>query len=81
MSALLMLPYLARSRAIEVGTRQVEEWGLGYIDLYLIHFPIALQYNPDCTRVSSIRYSTWKVRTSADFGRSQRDGTSMARKV
>lgn len=53
MSQLLIVTYLSRSRAIEVGTRQVEEWGLGYIDLYLIHFPIAIQYNPEYTRVSS----------------------------
>ncbi|KAJ4992485.1 d-xylose reductase [Stagonosporopsis vannaccii] len=39
-----------RERAIEVAKQQVDEWGLGYIDLYLIHFPIALQYNPECTR-------------------------------
>ncbi|CAI7628077.1 unnamed protein product [Penicillium crustosum] len=37
-------------RAIKVGAEQVDEWGLGYIDMYLIHFPIALQYNPECTR-------------------------------
>lgn len=23
---------------------QNEAWGLGYIDLYLIHFPVALKY-------------------------------------
>ncbi|KAM0327402.1 hypothetical protein ACHAQA_005688 [Verticillium albo-atrum] len=39
-----------RKRAVEVATQQVNEWGLGYIDLYLIHFPIALEYNPECTR-------------------------------
>ncbi|KAH7120257.1 NADP-dependent oxidoreductase domain-containing protein [Dactylonectria estremocensis] len=39
-----------RQRAVEVATEQVKEWGLGYIDLYLIHFPIALEYNPECTR-------------------------------
>ncbi|KAI9154986.1 Aldo/keto reductase [Paramyrothecium foliicola] len=39
-----------KQRAIDVATKQVEEWGLGYIDLYLIHFPVALEYNPNCTR-------------------------------
>ena len=24
--------------------KQLEDWGLDYFDLYLIHFPIALQY-------------------------------------
>ncbi|TEA14807.1 putative NAD(P)H-dependent D-xylose reductase xyl1 [Colletotrichum sidae] len=39
-----------KDRAISVATKQNEEWGLGYIDLFLIHFPVALEYNPDCTR-------------------------------
>lgn len=30
---------------------QNEAWGLGYIDLYLIHFPIALKYiDPETLR-------------------------------
>ncbi|KAL4908952.1 NADP-dependent oxidoreductase domain-containing protein [Aspergillus multicolor] len=40
----------AKQRAFKVAAQQVEDWGLGYIDLYLIHFPIALQYNSECTR-------------------------------
>lgn len=24
--------------------KQLEDWGLGYFDLYLIHFPISLAY-------------------------------------
>lgn len=51
---LLLIVASSRERAIKVGAEQVDEWGLGYIDMYLIHFPIALQYNPECTRVSSI---------------------------
>ncbi|KAF6789671.1 NAD(P)H-dependent D-xylose reductase xyl1, partial [Colletotrichum musicola] len=39
-----------KDRAISVATKQNEEWGLGYIDLFLIHFPMALEYNPECTR-------------------------------
>ncbi|KAK5046884.1 hypothetical protein LTR84_007238 [Exophiala bonariae] len=39
-----------KERAIKTGTEQVEEWGLGYIDLYLIHFPIAIAFNPKHTR-------------------------------
>jgi diketogulonate reductase-like aldo/keto reductase len=27
-----------------MGRRQNEAWGLGYIDLFLIHFPVALEY-------------------------------------
>lgn len=27
-----------------MGKAQNEAWGLGYIDLYLIHFPCALKY-------------------------------------
>ncbi|KAF5976397.1 alcohol dehydrogenase [Fusarium bulbicola] len=39
-----------KDRAIKVATQQNEAWGLGYIDLFLIHFPVALEYNPECTR-------------------------------
>jgi D-xylose reductase len=44
--------YLNRKRAVRVATEQVNDWGLGCIDLYLIHFPVALDYNPENTRVS-----------------------------
>jgi D-xylose reductase len=27
-----------------MGKLQCETWGLGYIDLYLIHFPVAQEY-------------------------------------
>ncbi|OHW96424.1 NAD H-dependent d-xylose reductase xyl1 [Colletotrichum incanum] len=39
-----------KERAIKVATQQVSEWGLGYVDLYLIHFPVALEYNPKSPR-------------------------------
>jgi D-xylose reductase len=29
---------------------QNEAWGLGYIDLYLIHFPVSLEYIDPATR-------------------------------
>ena len=51
-STLILLWQVAiRDRAIKVATQQNEDWGLGYIDLFLIHFPVALEYNPECTRV------------------------------
>lgn len=38
---------------------QNEAWGLGYIDLYLIHFPIALKYvDPE-----TLRYPVSVMRT------------------
>lgn len=36
--------YHSKEHAIAMAKLQNEQWGLGYIDLYLIHFPIALQY-------------------------------------
>lgn len=36
--------YHKREHAIQMAKAQNEAWGLGYIDLYLIHFPIALKY-------------------------------------
>lgn len=27
-----------------IAKRQLEDWGLDYFDLYLVHFPIALEY-------------------------------------
>lgn len=29
---------------MQMAKAQNEAWGLGYIDLYLIHFPVALKY-------------------------------------
>ncbi|KAJ0424792.1 NADP-dependent oxidoreductase domain-containing protein [Aspergillus carlsbadensis] len=36
--------YHRRSDALAMSRKQNEAWGLGYIDLYLIHFPVALKY-------------------------------------
>lgn len=36
--------YHAKEHALEMGRKQNESWGLGYIDLFLIHFPCALEY-------------------------------------
>lgn len=33
-----------REHVAEMGRFQNDTWGLGYIDLYLMHFPVALQY-------------------------------------
>ncbi len=36
--------YHAREHAIAAARRENEAWGIGYLDLYLIHFPIAMKY-------------------------------------
>ena len=36
--------YHSREHALAMAKAQNEAWGLGYIDLYLIHFPVALEY-------------------------------------
>jgi D-xylose reductase len=36
--------YHTRENALKFAKIQNENWGLGYIDLYLIHFPTALEY-------------------------------------
>ncbi|KAL2844237.1 NADP-dependent oxidoreductase domain-containing protein [Aspergillus pseudodeflectus] len=36
--------YHRRRDALAMARKQNETWGLGYIDLYLIHFPVALKY-------------------------------------
>lgn len=36
--------YHRKNHALTQAKQQNEAWGLGYIDLYLIHFPIALKY-------------------------------------
>jgi len=47
--------YHSRERALEMAKAQNEAWGLGYVDLYLIHFPIALKYiSPE-----ELRYPGW----------------------
>ncbi|RFU36210.1 hypothetical protein B7463_g80, partial [Scytalidium lignicola] len=40
--------YHAKEHALEMGRIQNKTWGLSYIDLFLIHFPCALEYiNPE----------------------------------
>ncbi|KAI9159108.1 NAD(P)H-dependent D-xylose reductase xyl1 [Paramyrothecium foliicola] len=47
--------YHSRDHALEMAKKQNEAWGLGYIDLYLIHFPVALKYiDPE-----ELRYPAW----------------------
>ncbi|KAF2731962.1 Aldo/keto reductase [Polyplosphaeria fusca] len=36
--------YHAKEHAVPMAKAQNEAWGLGYIDLFLIHFPVALEY-------------------------------------
>jgi len=51
--------YHKREHAIEMAKSQNETWGLGYIDLYLIHYPIPLKYvDPQV-----IKYPAWWVDT------------------
>ncbi|KAH8889753.1 NAD(P)H-dependent D-xylose reductase [Thozetella sp. PMI_491] len=38
--------YHKREHAIEAAIRENEAWGVGYLDLFLIHFPIAQKYIP-----------------------------------
>lgn len=38
--------YHAREHAFEMARLENEAWGLGYLDLFLIHFPIAQQFIP-----------------------------------
>lgn len=47
--------YHSREHALEMAKAQNNAWGLGYIDLYLIHFPVALKYiSPE-----ELRYPAW----------------------
>ncbi|KAK7422711.1 NAD(P)H-dependent D-xylose reductase (XR) [Neonectria punicea] len=47
--------YHSREHAVAMAKLQNEAWGLGYIDLYLIHFPVALKYISPETR----RFPAW----------------------
>ncbi|WKT43022.1 Aldo-keto reductase [Fusarium oxysporum f. sp. vasinfectum] len=49
--------YHAKEHALAFAKSQNEAWGLGYIDLYLIHFPVALEYIEPEKR----RYPTWEA--------------------
>jgi D-xylose reductase len=47
--------YHRKDHALEMAKAQNDAWGLGYIDLYLIHFPVALEYiSPE-----KLRYPAW----------------------
>ncbi|EXJ81249.1 oxidoreductase [Capronia epimyces CBS 606.96] len=47
--------YHRKDHALAMAKAQNEAWGLGYIDLYLIHFPIALPY----IEPEKLRYPGW----------------------
>ncbi|KAM0546686.1 hypothetical protein ACHAPJ_010723 [Fusarium lateritium] len=47
--------YHSREHALQFAKAQNEAWGLGYIDLYLIHFPVALEY----IELEKRRYPAW----------------------
>lgn len=43
--------YHRREHCLEMAKKQNESWGLEYIDLFLIHFPVALKYiDPEIRR-------------------------------
>ena len=47
--------YHRRDHALQMAKAQNEAWGLDYIDLYLIHFPVALAY----IEPEKLRYPGW----------------------
>ncbi|CRK13341.1 hypothetical protein BN1723_009983 [Verticillium longisporum] len=47
--------YHRKEHAIDMAKKQNEAWGLGYIDLFLIHFPCALKY----IEPSKLPYPAW----------------------
>ncbi|KAJ5694909.1 hypothetical protein N7536_005321 [Penicillium majusculum] len=47
--------YHRREHAIEMAKKQNDSWGLGYIDLFLMHFPCALKYIDPAVR----EYPAW----------------------
>ncbi|KAK4544317.1 hypothetical protein LTR36_004208 [Oleoguttula mirabilis] len=47
--------YHEKGRALEMAKAQNDAWGLGYLDLYLIHFPLALKY----IEPEKLRYPGW----------------------
>ncbi|CAI4215610.1 unnamed protein product [Parascedosporium putredinis] len=47
--------YHRKEYAVDMAKKQNETWGLGYIDLFLIHFPCALKYIDPEVR----RYPAW----------------------
>jgi len=56
--------YHRKEHAIPLAKSQNETWGLGYIDLFLIHFPTPLKYiSPEERRypVCFITVDSWRV--------------------
>ena len=47
--------YHRRDNALRMAKAQNEAWGLGYIDLYLIHFPVPLKF----VEPETLRYPAW----------------------
>ena len=47
--------YHRREHAVSMAKAQNETWGLGYIDLFLIHFPSALRYIDPSVRRYPVR--------------------------
>ncbi|KXH40708.1 aldo/keto reductase [Colletotrichum nymphaeae SA-01] len=47
--------YHRKEHAVAMAKKQNETWGLGYIDLFLIHFPVALKY----IEPSKLEYPCW----------------------
>ncbi|KAJ5341155.1 hypothetical protein N7541_010279 [Penicillium brevicompactum] len=47
--------YHRREHAIDMAKKQNDAWGLGYIDLFLMHFPCALKYIDPAVR----QYPAW----------------------
>ena len=47
--------YHRKEHAVQMAKAQNEAWNLGYIDLYLIHFPVALAY----IEPAQLRYPGW----------------------
>ncbi|KAK9233841.1 NADP-dependent oxidoreductase domain-containing protein [Lipomyces kononenkoae] len=49
--------YHRKEHAIKMAKTQNDTWGLGYIDLYLIHFPIALKF----IEPSDLEFPAWWI--------------------
>ncbi|MBE3044982.1 aldo/keto reductase [Candidatus Bathyarchaeota archaeon] len=47
--------YHRREHALDMARAQNETWGLGYIDLFLMHFPTALKYIDPAVRQYPVR--------------------------
>jgi D-xylose reductase len=49
--------YHRKEHAVKMAKSQNDAWGLGYIDLFLIHFPCALEYVDPEVRRYPVRFS------------------------